>query len=541
MEKYKNTFIKFLKTPIFIVPLIIVIIASYGYLLTHSTVNIDSLTYELYHENNLLLGQKRVMSPLIEKIFHTMNYYPFFGDFLGLLLITIWAILFCTVFDVITKSKIKIGAYTIFACIFMSYPLIMDEIAAATMSICIGLGFCFIAIALALMNEFARQNKDKFLILSTIIIFGAISLYESFALVYIIGTLAIMLLKILFVNEKKLKLREHILEGLKFALPLILAFLCNIIIPNLIIAIFKIPMNTFADRGSKYAELGMIGGLKYFIFSVLKTYIASALGYFPITVFVISIIIAITMGIIMSVKKKDGTIFLLFLGMIITLFLICIIQGKDAPYRTCQQFHLFIGLIFMLLSNILISKDIKKFIKNAAFFIIGIILFYQVKTTYTLQYINDLRFQKEQTDMKTIANQLLSKYDVENKPIIFIGKYRESAEVLDAITIKPGTLQYKINEYLNTKLPGYDNQDEERYVQNSISNHIGWGMYAFGNKYTLESQIIRYFKYLGYGEFKAPEPKMYDEACKSIIENDTPRWPKEGSIVETDNFIYVYF
>ena len=154
MEKYKNTFIKFLKTPIFIVPLIIVLIGSYGYLLTHATVNMDNLSGDRYYDENELIKQQRLASPIIDKIFDIMDFYPFFGDFIAVLILFIAVILFCTLFDFLSKGKIKMIAYTIFACFFVSYPMIMESFAFTPMGISIGLGFCCIAISLFLFNEF---------------------------------------------------------------------------------------------------------------------------------------------------------------------------------------------------------------------------------------------------------------------------------------------------------------------------------------------------------------------------------------------------
>ncbi len=107
MEKYKDSFIKFFKTPIFIVPLIIVLIGSYGYLLTHSTVNMDNLSCDRYYGENELIKQQRLAAPIIEKIFNVMDFYPFFADFIAVLFLLIASVLFCTLFDFISKGKIK--------------------------------------------------------------------------------------------------------------------------------------------------------------------------------------------------------------------------------------------------------------------------------------------------------------------------------------------------------------------------------------------------------------------------------------------------
>ena len=203
MEKYKQSFIKLITNKSFLITVIIVAIASYGYTLEHVAVNIDVLSADKFMEGTELIAQHRLMGPIIERIFNIMDFYPFLGDFIAVILLIISAILYCSLFDVISKGKIKNIAYTIFACFFISYPLIMEIFVFSPMGISIALGFCLIAISLMFIHEaFIDKKKSKFVI-GTIALWCAISFYESFAVVYIVGVLSITLLEILYANCPK--------------------------------------------------------------------------------------------------------------------------------------------------------------------------------------------------------------------------------------------------------------------------------------------------------------------------------------------------
>ncbi len=422
MEKYKKSFINLLKTPVFIIPLIIVAIGSYGFLLSHSAVNVDTLSANRYYDEGLFISQQRVVGILVDKIFNIMDFRPFLGDFIAVLLLMIASGLYCSLFDNISKNKIKTIAFTVFSCFFISYPLIMEIFTYSPIGICISLGFCFTAISLMLMEEFLNLKKKRFFVLSSIFLCGAISIYESFVLVYIMGVFASILIKILFANEKKLTMKENILIGIKYLISLILVIIVYYIIANLTIWIFKAPKDLYSNKKIYYSMMEPLKAVKNLIYTVVVNYFINGFSYLPITFLVISSIISIVIGLVFAIKRKDDSIWLMILGMNFTLILLSIIQGKAAQYRTCQQFQLFVSIIFMLLTQFVIASNTKKYMKNIIVFIMFLMIFYQVKDIYKWQYLNDLRYQKEKNDMIAIGNELVKNYGVENKPIVFTRK-----------------------------------------------------------------------------------------------------------------------
>ena len=158
-------------------------------------------------------------------------------------------------------------------------------------------------------------------------------------------------------------------------------------------------------------------------------------------------IISFIIGVVFSIRNKNISIFLTIIGMNVTLLLLSIIQGTAAPYRTCQQSPIFIGVILMILTQLILSSCISKCIKNIFIFFISLVILYQVKDLYCWEYLNNLRYQKEKQDVIAIGNDIIKNYNYKEKPVIFLGKYELPLQVKEKITVKKDSLYYKTLNY----------------------------------------------------------------------------------------------
>ncbi len=541
MEKYKKKIIEFIKNPKFIIPLIIVVIASFGYLSTHEFVNGDALTNDRYCDGDELIAQGRLFFPIVDRIFNIFDFYPFFLTLIFMLVLMFATILFCALFDIESNGKIKCIAYTVFACSFVSYPLAMEMYAGLTMRLGIAMGFCFIATSLILINETWKTNKIKSFIAGIILLWCAISSYEAFAVVYVMGVFLLLFVKQVFSDDKIKNLKQYFLLGFKFAIPLIIALMFNFVITRLVLIVFKVNVSIYPAKNIMYGELGLIGGIKNLFHTIMISYVINALGYMPMTILDVSCIISIIIGIVLTIKKKDAKIILTVFGMNLTLILLSILQGRAAYYRTCEHFPLFVSMIFLIVVQYLETAKLKKILKNTAFFFVFLVIFYQVKETYKWEYINYLKYEKEKNDMILLGNELEKNYDVENKPVIFIGEYELQDAVKRTITIKKDSLHYKVLDYYNKHF--YDNKldvDNYEITIDSMKSYIQWGKGAFLAEGEANAENIKFLKYHGY-DFKVGTDSMYVNAIVLSRLNDLPRWPKEGSIVEMEDCIVVNF
>ena len=184
----------------------------------------------------------------------------------------------------------------------------------------------------------------------------------------------------------------------------------------------------------------------------------------------------------------------------------------------------------------------KKGFRYAFIFIMAFMIFYQAKETYKWQYINDIRYQKEKSDMTILAHELLAEYDVKNKPVVFWGYYPFPKIIVDKAIIKTDSFHYKVleaycNKFFKENLPSIKYYN---LVQSSACSYIQWATDTFYPEEYANKELIKFFNYLGY-DFKPGTIEMLEEAKLMMENEDIPAWPKEGSIVDTEEYIFVRF
>lgn len=536
MGKYKLIIKNFITDVTYIIPVLITSLLSFGFVLTHSSVNIDTLAYDRYFNGNALLAQSRFTAPLLDKIFNIMQFNPFFVDCLAVLFLILSSILFCSLFKIISNNKINPIAYTIFSCILISYPLLPEIFTYTPASLNICLSYCLIAFSLILSYENIKYKKKYLWIPASIITCLTISLYESFASVYLLGIFMILILEFFYNIKSKKTFSEFFLFFVKLLFPLVLGFFLELIISISLIKLLKIATPQYANKTITYQTLGIFNGLKSLLKTVSIKYFIASVCYLPITFFALCSIISILYGIISSVKYKKITIFLLFLGLFLSAISLSLIQGTASPYRTCQTFALFVGFIFMILSNNILNIKFSLLLKKCLIVILFILIFYQCKDIHHWFYINYLRYEEEKTSASLICYEIAKKCNI-NKPIVILGSYELSNNILSNINVSSDSLKgeiiIKLYDIFNYTLESYGNNYIYRISETNINSYIAWGNVAFGEP---GIETVKFFNLLGYNYTCAPV-ESYEES--KLISSTLPKWPKENSIIEYDNYILV--
>jgi len=383
------------------------------------------------------------------------------------------------------------------------------------------------------MNEFIKENKIIYMIFSTILLFLAISLYESFMIVYLAAIFMILLLENIF-SDEKIQIKKLVFKVLFFSIPVIMSMILFIFIPKFIIFVFNIEQNDFAQKIIYYKHLGFIETLKNLKSTLLIKYFINALFYLPITVFVISNIILITTSIIATIKKRRPLIVFIFIFLFISIMSLSIIQGFASPYRTCQAFAILCAFAFMVLSNIIISCNIKKIFKNIIFVLIFILVFYQAKNLHHIFYLNYVRYQEEKNTLIKVCNEIESEYGLD-KPVVFVGQYQLSDYIIEEAYVDKDDFRIKIaNKILKIFKEDIKIKNNYKYIETNISSYLTWGTIAFGEANT---EIYKLIEMLGYN-LKQPDIQMLNEANEYIKETNQQSL-KETVIIEMDDYIIV--
>lgn len=457
-----------------------------------------------------------------------MEFNPFFVDFLAVLFLIISAIVFCLAFKHITNDKLNKVVYTIFSCLFISYPIISEIFVYTPAGLTIALCYFGIAISANLICKYLDSKKIRYLAYISIILTLCIKSYESFASVYLCTVFIVFILDYIYNNEKEVNLLKTIITIIKLLIPLVIAIVFGKIIAVMIIHVFNITENNYAAKELIDFSQGIGHAIKRLVKSLLYNFVMKGLVYLPITILSLSMICSFIMGTIYAIKRKSITIFLLFLGVLFSLIALSIIQGCASPNRTCQVFAIFIAFTFMILAQATIKSSLPQIIKNIVLIFIFIIVFYQAKELHKAFYLNYLRYQEEKKTITTIADDLQKNYDT-NKPIIFLGSYEIPEFIKKQFDCNEDSWQYKIA--LRFKID--ELQQEEIITQTTIKPYLNWGMYAFGEPAT---EVFKWLEMLGY-DLKQGTLEMRQEATEK--EKELKEYPEKGYILETENYIIV--
>lgn len=457
-----------------------------------------------------------------------MEFSPFFADFLAVLFLIIAAIAFCIAFRNITNDKLNKVAYTIFSCLFVSYPLISEIFVYTPASLTIALCYFGIAVSANLLCKYLDSKKVRYWVYTAIILTLCIKSYESFASVYLCVVFIIFILDYLY-NKKEVSLLKTIITIIELLIPLIIAVTFGRIIAVMIVYIFNINEKNYAAKELIDLSQGIWHAIKEMNISIIDAFFIRGFIYLPIAIFSLSVLCSFIMGIVYSVRRKNITIFLLFLGTLFSLIALSIIQGKASPDRTCQVFAVFIAFTFMILAQSTIKSNLPKILKNAVIIFMFIIIFYQTKELHKTFYLNYIRYQAEKETITTIANELQKNYDT-NKPIVFVGIYETPKYITEALIDYENPLKYKVASAIKSKI---SKEPLNVLPQTTIKSYLNWGLYAFGEPNT---EIFKWLDMLGYN-FNQGTLKMIQEARGKV--DELKSYPEEGYILETENYIIV--
>ena len=537
MEKYQKNIKEFLTDVSYIVPVILIAILSFGYVITHESINVDTLSADRYFENGELIAQGRIGAVLIHKIFDIMEFNPFFVDFIAVIFLVLTAITFCMLFKEITKNQIPKIAYLIFSGFFISYPLIHEIFVYTPSSLSVGLGFFLTAISLIGMYEFTKTSKIRYVFMACFATFLAIGLYESFAPVYLCGMLITFILEGIY-QKQEVKFLELFKKGMIYILVLGVAIGFSIVIPKICQNIYQIEPSERAAKTIQYEKLGIEKGLKNVKDTIILKYGIAAIYYLPITMYATAMITCIFFLVASLWKKKKRWLSLCYFGLILSTIILSIIQGVASPYRTCQVFPLFVSFIFLLLTCQV--KRIKglNILKNFIIFLFFIMIFFQAKDLHKWFYLNERRYQYEKNLAIQVGDELEKNYNLE-KPVVFAIDRDIPEDIKEEIYIQNNTWQgeqaKKMAEIFHIETSGWG---KGKYLlkinETNVASYLTWAVEAFGEPNT---EVLKFFSYLGY-ELKQGNVDMYLEARENM--KNQPAFPKQGSIIEREEYIIVH-
>ena len=505
-------------------PLLFITFISYAFSIFNRTVSIDDLAQDLYYgAGDLKIKGLRWGQVLINRIFSTISFTPFLNRFLGVIFLLITVVLICSILYYLDNKKNKMFKYTVFSCIFVSYPLI-NEFFEYYEALTIPLEFAIVS--LCILYLLANEKYDiKNILLTGLVMSVIMAGYESLIFVYILMVFIILYHQYVINEDKK----GWIKEGFGYALPLFIALVLKFVIGYglLFITGLEYEMDGASSIGwfNDFAE-----SLRQLFFNVWY-YGVRALSYLPIGEFVLALVIFVVIWI-----RKRGNYFIgLFL--MISMFGLAILQGSHFGYRMAQTVHLFTAYSFFLLLNEISRKKLGTILCVLLMFM----SYRQAIYLHELLALNNQRSDNEAALIQNIGYRLYSEFYI-SKTVIFCGEYNIGSYIESQICIEDNTLAGKVEEGVRKILGHNERPFYNEFVQSDVSSVLNWGLKSFDG----QVMIKRYLAYCGYDiEVLEDWPDKDGESELKLIRHYTDiaeaNDMKPYSIKEFDDYILVYF
>lgn len=568
MKEFKQQMYFFLKNKLFMISLVITAVLGYGYVLTHGTCGIDDISIDLYFEVGIGVAIGRWPYYLINKVIPIAQYTPFIADLITVVLLMISAVIWCVLLRTIVGENVSIWTYVVFVYLFMNYSMNADVFVFYLQN---GLGWVhlFVVLTLVLFLNLYTKHMDigkQVLIRMLVIIFLtlSISFYESAASLFLTGILVIMFIDLWKKGSQSAFRGKKFIFALIFATRyLIYAMIIRRIVRGIIMRVFAIAPYTFYRSVSslewiKQGGIGKIGeNISTFLADIYCDYFAVGVVYYPILLFVICSVVFWSALVYLVYKKRDALLAFCGLGIYLSLFILSVISGSAMEYRACQNFTIFVALVFAATTAWVIKKSLKVRVP------VGIcISLFLICSVYDMNQWFVLDYEKTEYEMQVIdqiAEELKSgKYNIAEKPVVVVGDFELPTDIYDRYCISNEDFGWEMVESAVVNANGSDTNVKKGkycYAQNHRSI-IDWSVQAFAMYAGYNVPMRQLFEYRGY-ELQWADAAVVEEVFDMFYPLDwefysyskieeyeetyhgKAQYPNEGYIEEFDEYIVI--
>lgn len=541
----------------YMVSLVLTVIFGYGFSIVHNSISIDDFTSEIYYPwQGEMIAQGRFTTVIVAHIFRMLDNVPYFCDILSVVLLALSVMLMSIFFKRASKGKITVGAQIIFSCVLVSFPL-MNEIyvyGGGNVNVC--LGYLLTSAALLVYYEWYSEKKKYALAVDFVILFFVVSLYESFAVVFLCGVISLFILNFYYNTEDadRGKFGRVLLKGLAAIGILGLACIIEYGVGEIVLRALDIErsVNAATDIMWFSEEQSAAETIVIMISEFILFFYAAPSLYMPYTVLLVFLAVCLVLMIASWIKNKNFTVAALFFSLFFMQFFLMLLSGKVPSGRTCQYYAYFVAFLSMLLFARLTGcvKNTKKIkhetLKRAISIGLSFAAFWLVFVqSYDLNRWLCLDVQRSEEEIavaRSICDDLSKNYDVENKPVVVIGKRDVSDSILSQCVVtnenpkiqKAAKFFYDIGIYQIYQNLTDLNNDRFKFVRSNLNSYLTWATNAFNEP---NGEMMKLFSYLGYDFHSVDTIDEYRKfSTMSII---MPAYPSQGYIDEEEGVIIV--
>ncbi len=536
----------FFQQKLYVVALAVTAACGYGFMITHPSIGIDDTALDLYLIDGIMVEMGRWVMYLLNKVFHFSEFAPFMTELIGVLFLMLAAVLYCVLMRRILGERAGIVICTVFSCIFISSP-IMGMVFIYYFHNGVGLGYVLSALSLlAFQQALEERGKKRLLSLlkSMLLIWAAAGCYESFLVLYILGILVILFLQGVYGRVRFCT--SYVLGNLAVGAGLVAgSMILRALILPILIAVFRIDAPDTVLTLRSISEMAVLfrgkEGLQEFFMLVKRFWVVyhlNALVYIPITGYELACFCAGIYSLAAGIKKRNLWYPVLFVGMLVTPFLLTVVEAKVSFYRSCQYLPFFTAVGFLLLYLAWEKWRYVKWWKGAVVFL-GVVFVYNQTANLNQSFYMDYReYELAKETMLGIAHDVERQYGKE-ATVVFVGEYEFPYEFMKDYYVSYDSWQYKciaavtdlVDVHLKEK---YFTPQGYCFIGERNLPMIRWGFDAFDGT---NRELIRFLKMHGHTFMTVSDPEELERAREKG--KSMPRWPQEGSIVQQEGYVLI--
>lgn len=528
-------------------------VLSYGFAICQPMVGIDDSAIGRYYTEGVGAVLGRWGFYLINKICPVVDYTPFVTDFIGVALLILGSALWCVVWQRVTGKKLSVLASTAFSCVMISSPII-SEVFIYYLHNGIGINYCLMAILMLVFTEaFDTTNKKKKagkLLSAFLLLCLCNSFVETFTIVFLMAIVMVWALQTIS-NAKRLTVKDLSLQAVWAG-----GFLAaSILVRSFMMKFFTVAfsLQDAVDDVSSRSVLSALDwfksseGLAEFVMTIKKyiaMYYVNAIAYVPIRIYVMAVVAFFVYAIYRLFARKQVLPLIAAVAMQFIPLILVVIEGHATFYRNSQYLPLYVAFVILVL-----TLAIERFTAKLTWgkkmiavwcILLGILVYNQAYEMTQWFYVDYMKYEDAKNTVNQISEALERDYDTE-KPVVFVGNYTLPENIVEKAYVDYESPDYKkIASVLDIMDPnlktcfampnGYSLSSE------AIYSVFTWGNHAFEG---WDKETHAFFAMHGH-EFE----RISD--VETVIEiqaqyDELPGWPKNGSIVETDEYIVVHF
>ena len=552
MKKIWQDMQRIINQKVYIICVTLTAVLSYGFAVCQPMIGVDDSAIGRYFEDGMGATIGRFGFYLLNKICPVTGFTPFITDFVGVLLLILGSILWCQVFEKAMGRKLSVLTTTIFSCIMVSSPMI-SEIFIYYLHNGIGIAYCLSAIlVMKFMEAFLEKGTRRFrgVLLSLGILWLTNGFVETFTIVFLMAIVMVWVLQSTY-KTRKITFCVVATEGLTAGIMLAISIVLRTVSAECVTLLFSLQdQRSVVARRSIFMALDWFKseqGLAEFVMTIKKyiaMYYVNAIAYVPVRIYLIAVVFFGVWAIYRLIHHRQIVPLLGMVTMQIIPLILVVIEGHATFYRNSQYVPIYVAFVVMVLTCALEQWSAGKILGKKAVgvwcIIIGILVYNQAFEMTQWFYVDYMKYEDAKNTVNLISYELEKNYDTE-KPVVFVGNYTIPEHIVKKMYVPYDSDTYQtiasILDIMDPNLKtcfampfGYSLSSEAVY------SVLTWGNIAFE---VWDKETHEFFAIHGHEFPRIMEP----EACREIQAQytDLPGWPKEGSIVETEEYIVVKF